>query len=101
MNLLFKVGSSVTSLSVDDHIMPLYPNLHDGFWREYQVLPAAHLYRLNKKLTGEVKATFSANAATAYLMLKEFVKLKKGDYVLQNAANSQVGRAVIEICKGK
>lgn len=80
--------------------MPLYPDRHDGFWREYQVFPAAHLYKFNKKLPAAVKATFSANASTAYLMLTQYVKLKKGDYVLQNAANSQVGRAVIEICKG-
>lgn len=41
------------------------------------------------------------NPATAYLMLTEFVQLKPGDWVLQNAANSSVGRAVIAIAKAR
>jgi NADPH:quinone reductase-like Zn-dependent oxidoreductase len=41
------------------------------------------------------------NPATAYLMLTEFVALKAGDWVLQNAANSSVGRAVIAIAKSR
>ena len=37
------------------------------------------------------------NPPTAYAMLKDFVPLQPGDYVIQNSANSGVGRAVIEI----
>lgn len=39
------------------------------------------------------------NPATAYLLLTEFVRLGPGDWVLQNGANSSVGRAVIPIAK--
>jgi NADPH:quinone reductase-like Zn-dependent oxidoreductase len=35
------------------------------------------------------------------MMLKNYENLVHGDYVLQNSANSGVGRAVIEIAKGK
>lgn len=41
------------------------------------------------------------NPPTAWIMLRDFVDLEKGDYVIQNAANSGVGRAVIELCAGK
>jgi NADPH:quinone reductase-like Zn-dependent oxidoreductase len=41
------------------------------------------------------------NPATAYLILTEFVQLNKGDWVLMNAANSAVGRAVIAIAKAR
>jgi NADPH:quinone reductase-like Zn-dependent oxidoreductase len=41
------------------------------------------------------------NPATAYLLLTEFVQLKPGDWVLQNSANSSVGRAVIPIAKSR
>jgi NADPH:quinone reductase-like Zn-dependent oxidoreductase len=41
------------------------------------------------------------NPATAYLLVTEFVQLKPGDWLLQNAANSSVGRAVIAIAKSR
>ena len=41
------------------------------------------------------------NPATAYLLLTEFVQLKPGDWVLQNAATSSIGRAVIAIAKAR
>jgi NADPH:quinone reductase-like Zn-dependent oxidoreductase len=46
-------------------------------------------------------AMLGINPATAYLLLTEFVQLKPGDWVLQNAANSSVGRAVIPLAKSK
>ncbi|CAD5219320.1 unnamed protein product [Bursaphelenchus okinawaensis] len=94
-----KVGQNVSYVKPGDHVMPLHPHIQGGYWREYQVLLDDGIYRLDKRLPLEAKGTLTANAATAYLMLKEYVKLTEGDYVLQNAANSQVGRAVIEICK--
>lgn len=41
------------------------------------------------------------NPPTAYLLLTYFVPLRKGDWVIQNGANSSVGRAVIAIAKAK
>jgi mitochondrial enoyl-[acyl-carrier protein] reductase / trans-2-enoyl-CoA reductase len=32
-------------------------------------------------------------------MIKDFVELHKGDVIIQNAANSAVGQAVIQIAK--
>lgn len=46
-------------------------------------------------------AMLGINPATAYLMLTEFVQLKAGDWLLQNAANASVGRAVIAIAKSR
>jgi NADPH:quinone reductase-like Zn-dependent oxidoreductase len=39
------------------------------------------------------------NPLTSYVLLTEFVQLQPGDWVVQNAANSSVGRAVIPIAK--
>jgi NADPH:quinone reductase-like Zn-dependent oxidoreductase len=41
------------------------------------------------------------NPATAYLLVTEFVHLQPGDWILQNAANSSIGRAVIAIAKAR
>jgi len=39
------------------------------------------------------------NPATALLMLREYVKLQPGEWVIQNAANSAVGRCVIRLAR--
>ena len=41
------------------------------------------------------------NPATAYVLLTEFVQLKRDDWVIINAANSSVGRAVIPIARSR
>lgn len=40
-------------------------------------------------------ATLLATPPTAYRLLTDFVELKKGDVIVQNAANSAVGKYVI------
>ncbi|MEJ1965090.1 MAG: zinc-dependent alcohol dehydrogenase family protein [Gammaproteobacteria bacterium] len=42
-------------------------------------------------------ALLSLSPATAMLMLQDFAKLLPGDFVVQNAANSSVGRMVIQL----
>ena len=49
------------------------------------------------KLPLEVLATINVNPPTAYRLLKDFVDLKRGDLVVQNGANSAVGRLVIQM----
>lgn len=44
-------------------------------------------------------ATISVNPFTADRMMLDFVKLDKGDWVLQNGANSAVGQNVIQIAR--
>lgn len=41
------------------------------------------------------------NPSTAWLLLSEFVSLKPGDWIIQNAANSGVGRAVLAFAKDR
>jgi trans-2-enoyl-CoA reductase len=43
----------------------------------------------------------AVNPPTAYRLLTDFVDLNPGDWVIQNAANSAVGRAVIAIAHAK
>lgn len=45
----------------------------------------------------EVLATLNVNPPTAYRLLNDFVSLKKGHLVVQNGANSAVGRLVIQM----
>ena len=42
-------------------------------------------------------ATLYINPCTALRMLRDFVSLRPGDWVIQNGSNSGVGQAVVQI----
>ncbi|EPQ52944.1 NAD P-binding protein [Gloeophyllum trabeum ATCC 11539] len=68
-----------------------------GTWSSERCVGAQDVIKVPKDI-GEVHgATITVNPPTAYNMLRDFVNLKEGDWVLQNGANSAVGEAVIQI----
>jgi mitochondrial enoyl-[acyl-carrier protein] reductase / trans-2-enoyl-CoA reductase len=67
-----------------------------GAYREQVAVPAAGLLGAPEGDPVQL-ALLSLSPATAMLMLQDFVKLVAGDFVVQNAANSAVGRMVIQL----
>jgi NADPH:quinone reductase-like Zn-dependent oxidoreductase len=70
-----------------------------GNWQEYNVVAAKQALPVNKALSDEQAATSFVNPVTAYIMIKEELKCKKGDFLLQSAGNSEVGKMVIKLGK--
>ncbi len=68
-----------------------------GTWRQLGVTRAASLVVVPESIPVQQAAMLRINPATALCLLREFVPLQPGDWVVQNAANSGVGRAVIQI----
>ncbi|KAH7720047.1 oxidoreductasezinc-binding dehydrogenase family protein [Aphelenchoides avenae] len=89
-----KVGSKVTNQKVGDNIIPLEGV---GTWRTHGIHDSAQLFAFGKGLPTSTVATMLVNPPTAYRLLKNFVELKKGDVVVQNGANSAVGKYVIQL----
>lgn len=90
------VGSDVTSLSVGDLVAPL---LGAGTWTQHMVA-AEHFFALLPPGLDRVQASMlRVNPVTAWLLLQEFATLEPGDWIAQNAANSAVGRCLIQIAK--
>ncbi|MBL27939.1 MAG: alcohol dehydrogenase [Rhodospirillaceae bacterium] len=72
-----------------------------GMWSERVVVPAKSVIPLPAGTDPEQAAMMSVNPPTAWLMLDDYVDLKEGDWVIQNAANSAVGRHVIAFAKAR
>ncbi|KFV50986.1 hypothetical protein N341_09116, partial [Tyto alba] len=70
-----------------------------GTWRTRGVFPEKMLLKVPSDIPVLCAATLSVNPCTAYRMLADFETLAPGDSVIQNAANSGVGQAVIQIAK--
>jgi trans-2-enoyl-CoA reductase len=78
---------------------PVLLSARAGSWREACRVKAAQVRAVPPEIPIAQAAMLKINPATAWRMLHDFVKLKPGDWVLQNAANSGVGRSVIQISK--
>lgn len=94
-----KVGSQVESLKTGDWVIPKDAGL--GTWRTMAVLPEDDIISLPNDIPLLCAATLGVNPCTAFRMLSDFEDLKPGDSVIQNAANSGVGQAVIQIAAAR
>lgn len=68
-----------------------------GLWAEEVVATADALFKLPAGIDPLQAAMLKVNPATAWQMLTGFVAPTEGDWVVQNSANSGVGRAVIQL----
>ncbi len=95
---ILSVGGAVTNLKPGDRV--IIPPTHSA-WRERVVLPAAGLFALPRGADPRQLSMLSINPPTAALLLSEFVDLQPGEWLIQNAGNSGVGRSVIAIAKSR
>ncbi|EKS42371.1 zinc-dependent alcohol dehydrogenase family protein [Afipia clevelandensis] len=89
-----KAGSGIAGLKEGDRV--LFPR-GSSTWMTRSKVKADGLFALPASADPQQLSMLMVNPPTAYLMLTEYVALKKGDWVIQSAGNSAVGRAVIAI----
>lgn len=90
-----QIGAGVTNVKPGDLVSTASK---PGTWRERVILDARALFPLPPGDPLQL-AMLTANPATAHIMLSDFVELKDGDWIAQNAANSGVGGAVITLSR--
>ncbi len=95
---ILSVGGEVDDLKVGDRV--LLPSSSPS-WREKVILPSTGLFPLPQNADPQQLSMLSINPPTAALLLSEYVELKPGDWVIQNAGNSGVGRSVIAFAKDR
>ncbi|KAM4601479.1 enoyl-[acyl-carrier-protein] reductase, mitochondrial [Polymixia lowei] len=94
-----EVGSQVKSLKTGDWVIPRDAGL--GTWRTAAVLAEKDVISLPNDIPLLSAATLGVNPCTAFRMVSDFEDLKPGDSLIQNAANSGVGQAVIQIAAAR
>jgi trans-2-enoyl-CoA reductase len=88
-------GPGVMSPVAGDRVILI--NTERSGWRERFVWPSAGLIRVPADLDPVALSLLAANPPTAYRMLRDFMSLAPGDWVIQNAANSSVGMSLVQI----
>ena len=92
------LGPKVKGFSEGDLVLPM----RRGTWTQLMLATAAEAVRLPPEIDIFQAAMLSVNPASAWGLLEGFVSLRPGDWVAQNAANSAVGRCVVQMarCRG-
>ena len=88
------LGAGVDSLAVGNRV--LLPR-GGGTWRHQMRCQARMAMPVPAESDALQMSMLVVNPPTAALMLREFVALEAGDWVIQNAANSAVGRYLIAL----
>jgi NADPH:quinone reductase-like Zn-dependent oxidoreductase len=70
-----------------------------GAWAEFVVVPARQLVPLPDNISDEQAASFFVNPASALAMTRYVLQVPAGEWLLQTAAGSALGRMVIRLGK--
>ncbi len=70
-----------------------------GTWRDAVAVKADELVVVPQGIEPVHAAMLKINPMTAWRLLHDYVDLARGDWLIQNAANSAAGRAVIQIAR--
>ena len=90
-----RVGAGVTGIAPGQLVLPM----GFGTWTREMIVPAADVVPLPEGLDFFQAAMLTVNPATAWRILHDFVDLAPGDWIVQNAANSGVGRSTIQLAR--
>ncbi|PYN80846.1 MAG: alcohol dehydrogenase [Candidatus Rokuibacteriota bacterium] len=89
------VGAGVTHVKPGDLVI----NLQRENWAQQRRVKGDDVVAVSAGIDIQQAAMLRINPATAFLLLSDVVPLKPGDWVIQNVANSAVGRLVIRLAR--
>jgi trans-2-enoyl-CoA reductase len=92
--IVAEVNRDVTNVAVD--ALVILPH-NVGTWRDAVAVKADELVVVPAGIEPVQAAMLKINPMTAWRLLHDYVDLARGDWLIQNAANSAAGRAVIQI----
>ena len=92
--VVIDIGANVTNIAPG--ALVILPH-NVGTWRDAVAVKADELVVVPAGIEPVYAAMLKINPMTAWRLLHDYVDLKKGDWLIQNAANSAAGRAVIQI----
>lgn len=90
-----EVGAAVAGLAPGDRVI----NLGRNNWAQRLKVKAATVLKVPAEADVLQLAMLKINPATALCMLRNYVNLEPGDWVIQDAANSGVGTCLIRLAK--
>src|SRR6267154_3548421 len=92
------IGPGVTSVKKGDRVTIPFKTFT---WAEKVLAPAEGLFVVPTSINAKTASMLNINPTTAVLLLDEFVRLEAKDWIVLNAASSQVARCLIAVAKSR
>jgi len=93
-----KIGSRV-DVALQSKRVLIVPTYEQGTWADQVVVPVRNIVPMSDEADPLQLSMIGINPATAYLLLKRYVSLMRGDWIGQTAANSAMGQYIIAFAK--
>jgi len=92
--VVMNIGANVTNIGPG--ALVILPH-NVGTWRDAVAVKADELVVVPAGIEPVYAAMLKINPMTAWRLLHDYIDLEKGDWLIQNAANSAAGRAAVHI----
>ncbi|GAB4356377.1 MAG: zinc-binding dehydrogenase [Gammaproteobacteria bacterium] len=96
VGLIESLGPGVQNWQIGQRVIPLGT---PGTWQEYLVVKAEQLIPVPDPISDAIAAQFVVNPFAAWVMTTEELGLEPGQWLLQTAAGSTLGRIVLQIAR--
>jgi NADPH:quinone reductase-like Zn-dependent oxidoreductase len=93
------LGAGVDSVAAGQRVVPL--GVSPGTWAELMVAPAARLLPVPDGVSDEAAAQLVVNPLSAWVLLVDELDVQPGEWLLQNAAGSTLGRVVLQLARAR
>ena len=91
------IGAGVTHVKSGDHVI----NLQRENWAQRRRVNADDVIAIPPQIPLRQAAMLRINPPTAQLLLSDVTNLQPGDWLIQNVANSAVGRLIIRLARAR
>jgi NADPH:quinone reductase-like Zn-dependent oxidoreductase len=72
-------------------------NNQGGNWQEYVIVPVRQVVPISDAIPDDQAAAFFVNPATAFILTQRLLRIQPGEWLLQSAAASSLGRMIIQL----
>jgi NADPH:quinone reductase-like Zn-dependent oxidoreductase len=91
------LGPGVQNVTVGQRVFAR--NSQGGNWADYAVIPSTHALPVPDGIPDEQVASLLINPASAILMVRHVLGVPRGEWLLQSAAGSELGRMIVRLAK--
>lgn len=92
-------GSSLMARRLKGKRVAISAGPPEGTWQQYTVVDAKKAIPVPDSLSHEQAAMYTINPLSSFAMVRKVLKVDQGEYLLQSAGNSALGKMVIRLSK--
>lgn len=99
MGIVDACGSGLLARRLQDKRVAISAPPPMGTWQEYAVVDAVRAVVMPPAIADEQAAMFFINPLSSWLLLKQVLQVRRGGWLLQDAAGSALAKNVIRLCQ--